>query len=42
MASPCLRKGLEWLLGKTSSSKECQPLEEAAQGSDLITIPGGI
>jgi len=39
MASGCIRGGLDWILGKISLLKE---LEEAAQGSGGVTIPGGV
>ena len=39
MASSCVRGGLDWILGKISLLKE---LEEAAQGSGGVTIPGGV
>lgn len=33
---------VDWTLGKISSQKGCQVLEQAAQGSGIVTIPGGI
>jgi len=35
------RGGLDWILGK-SSPKFCQTLEQAAQGSGGVTIPGDV
>lgn len=47
MASSCAREGLDWeywieYQGKFLHSKGNQALEQAAQGRDGVTIPGGI
>ena len=41
MASSCIRGGLDWILGKTSSLSG-QALEQAAQRGGEVTIPGGV
>jgi len=41
MASSCTRGDSSWMLGNTSS-KECQALEWAAQGSAGVTVPGSV
>jgi len=41
MASGCARGGLDWILGKIYLLKQCQVLEQAAQGSGGVIIPGG-
>lgn len=38
-ASCCPGGGLDWLLGKISSGKGCQTLEQAAQRSGGVTMP---
>ena len=42
MASSCVRGGLGWILGKILYWKSGQALEQAAQGGDGVTIPGGV
>ena len=42
MASSCTRGGSGWTLGKISSSKSGEILEQAAQGGGGVAIPGGI
>ena len=41
-ASSYTRGGLDWILGKILHQKNCQALEEAAQGGGGVTIPAGI
>jgi len=41
MASSCVRGVLDWILGKISLLSG-QTLEQTAQGSGGVTIPGGI
>ena len=42
MSSSCTRGGSGWTLGKISSSKSGEILEQAAQGGGRIAVPGGI
>ena len=42
MASVCARRGLDWILEKFLHLKAYQVLEQAAQGSGGVPIPGGI
>lgn len=36
------RRGLDWILEKILHQKGCQSLEQAAQGTDVIIIPGNV
>jgi len=40
MALSCARGGSDWILGKNSSQKEGDILEQAAQADDGVTVPG--
>jgi len=40
IGSSCVRGGLDWILGKNSSQKGFQALEQAVQGNGGVTIPG--
>lgn len=42
MASSCTGGGLDWVLGEFLYRKGCAVLEQAAQGSSGVTIPGGL
>jgi len=42
MASSGVRGSLDWILGKISLRESGQALEQAAQGSGGVTIPGGV
>jgi len=42
MASTCVRGGLDGILGKISLVKEWSGIEQAAQGSGGVPIPGGV
>ena len=42
MASSCTRGDSGWMLGKIYSLKECEALEQAAQGGGGITSPEGV
>ena len=42
MASSCVRGRLDWILGKVLHQKGCEALEQAAQGSGGVPIPGGV
>jgi len=40
MALSCIRGGLDWILGKNYSQKSDEALEQAAQSSGRVTVPG--
>jgi len=40
MALSCARGGSDWILGKNSSQKEGDILEQAAQADDGVTVLG--
>ena len=42
MASSCTRRGSGWILGKISSPKSGDALEQAAQGGGRVTVPGSV
>ena len=42
MASSCARGGSSWMLGKNSSQKRGEVLEQAAQGGGGVTAPAGV
>ena len=42
MASSCTREGSGWIFGKIYSSEGGEVLEQAVQGSDGLTVSGGV
>jgi len=42
MASSCIRRGLDWILGKISSLKEWSDIGTGSQGTGGVTIPEGV
>lgn len=42
MSSGCARRDIGWVLGKKFFTGRLQALEQSAQGSCGVTIPGGI
>ena len=42
MASSCVRGGSDWILGKMSYWQSGQALDQAAQGSGGVPVPGGV
>jgi len=42
MASSCVRRGWDWILGKNVFTESGQALAQAAQGGGGVPIPGGV